>query len=347
MDTTANLIEITKLANKSYSFPDNRNPKLIADHWFQNSPEGQVLFLVFFTLACRYSKCTGCNLPSIMSNIYVDYKDLMTQADDLFNRILNDTDKQIIKKIILSNNGSVLDEDTFSTTALIYLISQINLHCPNVEVVTIETRPEYVDIEELEVIARALLEGQTPTALEVAIGFEAFDEKIRNEIFNKGLSFEKIDQLASNLSKINEKFVKKNPRGYRKMKLKTYFMLKPIHGITDKHAVTDVMNGINYLHDLASKYNMEINMHLNPTFVARGTPLEEEFRKGNFYPPSLALTREAMLFAKNKNISLFVGLNDEGLAVEGGTFSCKTPEEKILYQKIEGFNVIQNFEILS
>ena len=45
---------------------------------------------------------------------------------------------------------------------------------------TIETRPEHVDFEELEFIARALKESEGETKLEIAIGFEAFDDDIRN-----------------------------------------------------------------------------------------------------------------------------------------------------------------------
>ena len=44
-----------------------------------------------------------------------------------------------MRKIIVSNNGSVLDEVTFSSTALIYLMAKLNLHLPNLAVLTLET----------------------------------------------------------------------------------------------------------------------------------------------------------------------------------------------------------------
>lgn len=50
------------------------------------------------------------------------------------------------RKVIVSNNGSVLDEATFPSSALIYLIARLNLHFPNLTVLCLETGVEYVDI---------------------------------------------------------------------------------------------------------------------------------------------------------------------------------------------------------
>ena len=99
-----------------------------------------------------------------------------------------------------------------------------------------------------EVIARALKEGDTPTDLEVAIGFEAFDEMIRNAHFKKGLSLETFEQTAEKLSR----------HGFH---MKVYYMLKPVPGIEEDQAVDDVRKGIDYLESVSKKYNIKINMH--------------------------------------------------------------------------------------
>ncbi len=97
-------------------------------------------------------------------------------------------------------------------------------------------------------------------------------------------------------------------------------MLKPVPGITEEEAIEDIHLGINYLSELSCKHGINVNMHLNPTYVSYGTELETEFRKGNYQPPYLESARKAVLGAKDKNISIYVGLNDEGLAVPGGSF---------------------------
>ena len=239
--------------------------------------------------------------------------------------------RESIRKVIVSNNGSVLDEATFSSTALMYLLAQLNLNLPNLAVLSIETRPEYVDIAELEFIARALAEGDTPTRLEIAIGFEAFDDHIRNDIFDKGMTLKTFERLVRLTA----------PYGYH---LKCYFMQNPIPGMADAEAVADIRDAIDYLGSLAAKHKVSINMHLNPTFVAAGTVLEKAFRDGEYRPPLLRDVAEAARHARGGPISIFIGLSDEGLAVEGGSFLRKGEDE--LARELERFNRTQDYDIL-
>lgn len=323
--------ERTREAGKTYAFCEDHEKGALAQHWFQHPPEGLTLFVVFYTQACRWSKCLACNLSSKMSQYHVPFQDIMMQVDYLFNNLLSESKKQELKKIIISNNGSVLDEETFSTTALIYFIAKLNWHCPNVTMLTIETRPEYVDIEELEVLSRALKEGKVPTQLELAVGIEVYDEKIRNDHFFKGLSFDTFEAMAEKIAKHN-------------FSLKTYFMAKPVPGMSEEEAVTDIKNGIDYLDSIAKKYSLEINMHLNPTYVATGTELAQAFSRGEYAPPKLESVRKAVLHAKNKNVSVFIGLNDEGLAVQGGSF-IRAGDEKLV-ALLEEFNRTRNYDLL-
>jgi radical SAM enzyme (TIGR01210 family) len=255
----------------------------------------------------------------------------MKQVDFIFDFLLSPQQKEDLRKIIISNNGSILDEDTFSTTALMYFFAKMNIHCPNITVLSMETRAEYVDLEELEVLARALKEGKTPTDLELAIGFEAFDDTIRNDYFYKGLSLETFENMAKMIAKYD-------------FKLKVYFMLKPVPNLSEEEAIEDVKNGINYLDRISGRYSLDMNMHLNPTYVASGTVLEREFTKRLYKPPLLESVRKAVLEAEGKKLSVFVGLYDEGLAVPGGSF-IRAGDEKLL-KKLEVFNRTQDFTVL-
>jgi len=318
-------------AGKTYTFDEEHDQTLPAQMWFQESDEGLILFIVFYTQACRWSRCLGCNLPSKVSQNHVPYKSLMAQIDNVFADPGVRSRRPSIRKFIISNNGSVLDEDTFSSTALMYLIAQLNINFPNLAVLSIESRPEYVDLAELEFISRALVEGETSTQLEIAIGFEAFDNRIRNEVFDKGLSLEVFEGLVRKMS----------PYGYR---LKCYFMQKPVPDISDAEAVVDIKNAIDYLGRIANKYDIHINMHLNPTYVAAGTAMETAFWEGRYTPPLLEDVAEAVRHAREKSISTFVGLSDENLAVKGGSFLSQ--ENEALVEKLELFNRTNDFDIL-
>jgi len=266
-----------------------------------------------------------------MSSRHVPFSALMAQVDHLFQQPDVLGRSPTLRKVIVSNNGSVLDEVTFSSTALVYLMANLNLHLPMLAVVTLETRIEYVDLPELEFLARTLREGQTLTQLELAIGFEAFDDRIRNEVFHKGLQLHQVDALCARLS----------PYGFR---LKCYFMQKPVPGMSDAEAMQDIQRAIEYLAELVRRHGIRINLHLNPTFVAMGTALERSFRSGQYTPPRLVDVARAALSAEGKPITLFVGLSDEGLACKGGSFV--RPGEEALIAALEAFNRSQDFAML-
>lgn len=321
----------SRKAGKTYGFNEGHDHASPWKMWFQESDEGLILFVVFYSQACRWSQCLGCNLPSQMSQEHVSYKALIHQIDHIFcnPQVVHQQDK--IHKIIVSNNGSILDEDTFSSTALMYLLVQLNLRLPNLKALSLETRAEYVDPAELEFLARALSESESGAKLEIAIGFEAFDDHIRNDVFFKGLTLARFEQLVSDVA----------PYGFR---IKCYFTQKPVPGMTESEAVEDIHNAIDYLGFLSDKYRVPINMHLNPTYVATGTKLEEAFLEGQYSPPFLKNVARAALQSRHTPISIFIGLNDEGLSAEGGSFIRHGEEE--LVELLEEFNRTQDYAIL-
>lgn len=316
---------------KRYSFEDKHDEKLPADMWFQTSEEGLILFIVFYSQACRWSQCLGCNLPQKMSDKHVSYKALVSQIDYVFNHPKVIKQRHKIGKVIISNNGSIFDQATFSSMALMYFLVQLNFSFTNLAILSIESRIEYIELAELEFISRALAEGDTPTNLEIAIGFEAFDDYIRNTVFKKGLSLQIFQKFVNDIA----------PFGYF---LKCYFMQKPVPGMSDEQAIADIHNAIDYLSNISDKSGLHINMHLNPTFVAKGTLLEESFYKGQYSPPFLTDVAKAALYGADKSISIFIGLNDEGLAVEGGSFIRRGDSKNV--QRLELFNRTQDYSIL-
>ena len=325
------ILAATTRGGKEYGFDETHDANQPVEVWFQESEEGPILFVVFFSQACRWSQCLGCNLPTKSSSKPVGFRPLMAQIDSLFANADVRRQAPRLRKVIVSNNGSVLDEATFSSTALIYLISQLNLHLPRLAVLSLETRIEYVEVAELEFIARALAEGETPTTLELAIGFEAFDDRIRNAVFRKGLELARFEALCQTLARY----------GFH---LKCYFMLKPVPAMTDEQAVEDLHRAMDYLSEKSRASGVRINLHLNPTYVAYGTALEREFRSGNYVPPRLRDVARAALHAEGKPLTVFLGLSDEGLACAGGSFL--RPGDKWIVKKLEAFNRSQDFDLL-
>jgi len=323
----------TSEGDKTYEFDETHDPNLPAQWWFQESDEGLILFVVFYTQACRWSQCISCSLPSKCSKQPIGYKSLLNQITYIFDLPEIKKRRLSIRKVILSNNGSVLDQQTFSSMALMYFVIKLNLHFPNLAVLSIETRPEYVDLEELEFLARGIVEGDTPTALELAVGFELFDDHLRNDVLKKGLRKEVFERMVDKMA----------PLGFR---LKCYVMQKPVPGMTSEEAIEDVRKSIDYFHALYLKHEgkVKFNMHLNPTYVAKGTLLEEAFRRGDYTPPSLQDVATAVKHSQWKALSVYIGLDDEGLAVPGGSFI--RPGDEDILKKLKTFNERQDYSLL-
>ena len=308
-----------------------QNPDRPVDVWMQESNEGKILFVVFYTKACQWRRCVGCNFHDNASVSHITYDHIINQIDYVFDQV---TDQVDINKVILSNGGSMLDEDTFSTTALIYLVAKLNLNHKHIKIISLESRVEYIDEAELTILKRALMEGNSETELEIGIGFEAYDERIRNNLFDKGLDlndFERFLNMASGFE----------------YSIKCYFMLKPVPNISDEEAIEDIKNSIDFLDTISRKFDTKINMHLNPTYVAKGTKLVEPFNNGDYVPPTLVDVAKSIISAKdldNENFSIYIGLSDEGLAVDGGSF-IRSGDDALI-QQLSEFNKTQDYSII-
>ena len=323
--------ETSESTRANYVFQEATDERLPSRMWFQRSHEGLILFIVFYSQHCRWNRCLGCSLSSRMSTGHVPCEALMAQIDYLFRHAEVARRRESIRKVIVSNNGSILDQETFAIRALEYLLIEVNRRFPEVSAFAIETRPEYVGTFELDFISSILAELGSSMQLEIAVGFEAFDDNIRNGVCNKGLSLESFERLVRVMA----------PFACR---LKCYFMQKPVPGMTDGEGIADIQQGIDYLSGIAGDFGLEINVHINPTYVAKGTMLEKAFREQRYAPPRLRDVALSARHARGKRVSVFIGLTDEGLAVEGGSFL--RPGDGELVKKLESFNCTQDFDVL-
>ncbi|MFA4845632.1 MAG: hypothetical protein WC654_03685 [Patescibacteria group bacterium] len=332
----ASVLRGTEEGSKTYGFDDHQTLREPVTYFFQESQEGVILFIVFRTPPCRHSKCTFCPLPQTSTMRQVAFWHYGEQMEAVFRDPIVRARLHEIRKVIVSNQGSVLDEETFPTLVLMHLVYLCQRNIQGFLSLSLETRPEYVDRVELDVLYRAMCEVDHRISIELAIGYEAHDDHVRNDLLKKGLV------LRGHGPHTLESLARKCAE--REFGLKCYFMLKPWPTFTDKTAIEDVKGGIDFLDEMAREHGVRISMHLNPTFVGKGTALVPPFEAGQFVPPHLVDVARAALHAEGKRVSIFLGLNDEDMAVPGGSF-LREGDEPIV-DLLEQFNRTQDFGLL-
>ena len=274
------------------------------EFWFYNSAVGKALFLILYTPKCRYAKCSGCNLPSLSSQeTSTSPSEVYKQVDYVLQESISDEEKSSLKEMILSNNGNLFDIKTMPTLSLLYTINTLIEELPNLQKIIIESRIEYLNEHQLQTIQEVLSAHEDrDIQIEIALGFEIFDDEIRNGYYKKGFHKSHLEKLMPLFSKYN-------------ISLKWYMMYKAVPQMSTEDAIVDINNVSNYAHELIKKYAVDINLHISPTYVAVGTLLEKEFNEGNYTPPGpKEIDQLCNELASFSNVSYYISLNDEGLS---------------------------------
>jgi radical SAM enzyme (TIGR01210 family) len=305
--------------------------------WLYQSLLGKGLFLVLFGPKCRYKLekggCAGCNLPTVSSDSQIlNSEDIKSQIENTLQNSLSDEEKYSFKELVLSNNGSILDPKTIEKSTLSYVVLKTISYLPNLKKIIFETRiDEYTDFVQLKELSLEIGKTNPNIKIELAIGFEIFNDELRNGYYKKGLNKHTLEQKIAQLSQMN-------------ISLKVYMMFK---AVPDKlmsldESIDDINNASVYFSKLSKQYNVDINLHISPTYLATGTKLYKDY-KDNLYTP-LTTKDIKKLFDEMKcenNLSYYISMNDEGLTDDRLVNESDYNEYTELKQQIHKFNIEQ------
>ncbi|MCX5794401.1 MAG: hypothetical protein NTY77_02750 [Elusimicrobia bacterium] len=278
------------------------DPRRPIDHHIQNTPQGRELVLALYTKGCRYHQCSFCSLPALSAgDAAIGAADIKAQVDHVLDAIPA-RQRRSIRRVTVYNSGSVLDQRTLPTAALWHLFERLS-DFPELAEVSLDTRAEFVEGWELDGL-KARLGGRRLT---VAVGYETANERIRNKVLRKGLSEETFQKLARLCS-------------VKGVRLKAYVLIKPDAALSEEQAVAEAVRTLRHLRATGRRLKLGMEAHLNPTYVARGSALEKEFRSRKYQPPRLWSIVDIVSRLEGSGLPIHVGLHTEGLAVRGGTF---------------------------
>jgi archaeosine synthase beta-subunit len=295
-------------------------------HWYVDAAMGKELVFALYTRPCRYGRCAFCALPDMSEGgEQVSASDIEKQIDYILEQY-TDEQKNKIAKISVYTASSSLDQECMPTRSLMYLALKVS-YLPKLELLSLETRPEYVEDWELKALQNVL--GKK-IRLEIGIGYETHNLELRNKILEKGLTTKALHRIMKMLAD-------------NKASLKAYLMLKPHHSLSEEEGIVEAQNGIQEIYDLGKAYDVPVSVHLNPTYIAEGCRLTADMLKFGFKPPELTSVIKVVEYASHLKMPIYVGLDDEGVAVEGGTFRSTGLDKEKTVKALTDFNRHQDF----
>jgi len=165
--------------------------------------------------------------------------------------------------LALFNGGNYINDKEIVASAQMDILRYAAEH-PTIKTVLFESKTEYLSARKID----ACLEAVGSKKLRVAIGLECKDDRLRNEVINKGMSKQAYERAIKGL----------HARG---IEVQSYVFMKPLT-ITENHAIQEAVETIQYAVDCGSDAVM-----LEAAMVQKGTAFEEAFNKKEFDSPWL------------------------------------------------------------
>lgn len=265
---------------------------------------GDRLIFIFRAIGCVFARrpgggCSNCGFhPLSTAGAPVSASDLIAQFDGYFGDGPALAD---VVEVDLFNSGSFLCDAEIPPAVRSHVLAALGRS--RVRRVLIEARPEYVTRDRVDA-ACALVGDQR---LEVGIGLESADDRVREQLVRKGFGKREFEQAAAVLAQA-------------RARLLVYLLLKPL-GLDERAAIEDAVASARYAFDLVRRLGLPARVALQPVFVAPGTALERAYLAGQYQSPSLWSVIEAVQRIAPLG-ELLIGTSDEGLQPQRAPRGC-------------------------
>lgn len=297
------------------SAPDSKLPHffLLRPFWGLND-----LLIIFNTKRCRY-QCYFCQLPAKSSKAFITSEDILLQFDYVIDELKHSL--SIIDSLTLSNEGSILDSETFPIETLL-MIAKCTNELRRVRKMTIETRLEFINVDVINDI-----KATAPRAsINILTGFETLNSEIRDKTLAKR---ESVDSFVMGLDKVAESH----------SSLTSYILYKPSPAFNDEDAFEEATNTFLFLKKQCDLRGIPLSIRINPLYAAKGSKWAMLARNTPSYqPPKLT---DIMRLAENiasQNIPTYIGLSTEGLKEGNLSYESREDFSPDLIKKIVLFN---------
>ncbi len=238
---------------------------------------GLEITLIFRSIACSWARsesggCTMCGYWNDRASDDLTQENLWNQFEKGISRneeILENKENEIVFKMFSS--GSFCDTKEFTKDLQVKIIRKL-CEFPTVKEIVIESRPEYVSNEVLSMYQKVISDmnreqgGENPVYLEVGIGAETYSDFIRQNMINKGFSWESFVKATNRLHKYG-------------FGCKAYLLFKPPF-VSEYAAMVELKR------TLRACLEEDVDtISINPTNIQKNTICDELERRHSYRPP--------------------------------------------------------------
>ncbi len=219
--------------------------------------------------------------------------------------------------------GNVLHEAEVSKRTMEIMFKEALTFYPLT--IGLESRPEFVTARKLDELRKfACSTGELGrTSVEIIIGYETQDERIRSNVLHKSLSEEKMKRCAEMLEIYD-------------IGLVCNVMIKPDVSMDEERGIEEALKTIQHLQSYKPVLKA---LNIYPTYVTKG--MASEARRHNYAPPSIQSIAKILLSCIGMG-PFYVGCDDENNAINGQKVVLTKREERLL----DRFNATQDFNFL-
>ena len=277
------------------------------------------LLIIFNTKKCR-NRCSFCALSELGQCEMVGEEDILCQFRHIISELRHSL--SVFGRVTLSNNGSMLDEETFPAGALLAIAEAIS-NLRRVRTLVLETRLSVINTLSMKALKSVL----PKIGLDILTGLETCSPAIREKVLGKK---ETLAGFEDGLDKV----------AATGASLSSYILYKPDYKMTDEEAFYEAENSIDYLVKECGKRDIKLHcIRINPMFAAKGTHWSVEALSEPLYlPPRLS---DVMRLAEKKTaegLKVYIGLSTEGLDEPGTSFYSREDYSSSLIRPIKLFN---------
>lgn len=311
------LASFCKELKKDFS-PRIQNPKKPVSSWSENDILNNKIVdafvIIFRTQGCSWSQESGCTMCGYFNDSMwqnVSGNDLLKQFDKAMEKY---SDEKFVK---IFTSGSFLDDKEIKPKIRNEILKNLS---EKTDKISIESRPEYITNQKIKDM-KSIANSKT---LEISIGLETSNDKVRENAINKGFTYNDYKKAAE--------IVKKN-----NCKLKTYVLVKPPF-LTEKESIDDCINTVDKIKTFTD------TVSFNPCNVQRNTVVEHLWKHKQYRPAWLWSVVE--ILAKSNKIAKNVRFKCDisGGGSIRGAHNCKNCDYVFL-DAIADFSLKQNIKV--